>query len=171
MVSSFSLHADREEAIARGQAGFEFFGYALNALVAHDTVPGRTNLWNEYLAGRAGRNDEPVAAAGAHSSGIGTPDDMRRHLDGFEAAGVDQVIFMQQAERNRHDHICEALELFAAELMPRYAARVVEREARKAEELAPFVAAAMARKSWMKPLADDEIPVVRASVAKAQVNR
>jgi hypothetical protein len=27
----------------------------------------------------------------------------------------------------------------------------------------------MARKDWMKPLADDEIPVVRASVAKAQV--
>jgi hypothetical protein len=94
-----------------------------------------------------------------------------RHLDGFEAAGVDRVIFMQQAGRNRHDHICEALELFAAELMPRYADRVAGREARKAEELAPFVAAAMARKRWMKPLTDDEIPVVRASVAKAQVNQ
>jgi hypothetical protein len=94
-----------------------------------------------------------------------------RHLDGFEAAGVDRVIFMQQAGRNRHDHICEALELFAAELMPRYADRVAGREARKAEELAPFVAAAMARKRWMKPLTDDEIPVVRASVAKPQVNQ
>jgi alkanesulfonate monooxygenase SsuD/methylene tetrahydromethanopterin reductase-like flavin-dependent oxidoreductase (luciferase family) len=171
MVSSFSLHRDRDEAIARGQQGFEFFGYALNALVARDTVPGRTNLWNEYLAQRGGRAEEPVAAAGARSSGIGTPDDMRRHLDGFEAAGIDQVIFMQQAGRNRHDHICEALELFAAELMPRYAARVAEREARKAEQLAPFIAAAMARKRWMKPLADDEIPIVRASVAKAQVNQ
>ena len=35
-------------------------------------------------------------------------------------------------------------------------------------KLAPFVEAALARKQWMQPLADDEIPVVRASVAKAQ---
>jgi hypothetical protein len=28
----------------------------------------------------------------------------------------------------------------------------------------------MARKKWMKPLADDEIPVVKASVVRAQVN-
>jgi len=45
------------------------------------------------------------------------------------------------------------------------------REARKAADLAPFIAAALARKPWMQPLADDEIPVVRASVAKAQVGR
>src|SRR5208282_3612723 len=33
MVSSFSVHRDRAEAIRRGLDGFEFFGYALNALV------------------------------------------------------------------------------------------------------------------------------------------
>ena len=33
MVSSFSIHRDRAEAIRRGHEGFEFFGYALNALV------------------------------------------------------------------------------------------------------------------------------------------
>ena len=32
MVTSFSLHQDREEAINRGLEGFEFFGYALGAL-------------------------------------------------------------------------------------------------------------------------------------------
>ena len=42
------------------------------------------------------------------------------------------------------------------------------RQARKAAELAPFVEAALARKTWMQPLADADIPVVRASVAKAQ---
>ena len=42
---------------------------------------------------------------------------------------------------------------------------------RKAEELAPYIAAALSRKQWMAPLADNEIPVVRASVAKAQVGR
>src|SRR6185295_18180097 len=42
MVSNFSLHNDRDEAIRRGQEGFEFFGYAVNALVAHDAIPGRS---------------------------------------------------------------------------------------------------------------------------------
>ncbi len=172
MVSAFSLHRDRAEAIRRGHEGFEFFGYALNALVAHDTVPGRTNLWNEYLAKRGNRTEEIVAAAdgGPQGSGIGTPDDMRRHLRAFQASGVDQVILLQQAGRNRHDHICEALELFAADVMPEFAAQVEERESAKAKRLKPHIEAAMARKPKMKPLADDEIPVVRASVAKAQVS-
>ena len=39
MVSSFSVHRDRAEAIRRGHEGFEFFGYALNALVAQDACP------------------------------------------------------------------------------------------------------------------------------------
>ena len=62
MVSSFSLHHDRAEAIRRGHEGFEFFGYALNALVAHDTVPGRTNLWGEYLEKRGDRTAEMMEA-------------------------------------------------------------------------------------------------------------
>jgi len=172
MVSSFSVHRDREEAIRRGHEGFEFFGYALNALVARDTVPGRTNLWGEYLALRGNRTAEVIAQSRTsmeRSSGIGTPDDMRAHLRGFAAVGVDQVIFLQQAGRNRHDHICEALELFAAEVMPEFKAEADAREERKAAALAPYVEAALRRKRWMQPLADDEIPVVKASVARAQV--
>jgi alkanesulfonate monooxygenase SsuD/methylene tetrahydromethanopterin reductase-like flavin-dependent oxidoreductase (luciferase family) len=174
MVSSFSLHRDRAEAIRRGHEGFEFFGYALNALVAHDTVPGRTNLWGEYLAQRGDRTEAVVAATarlGAYSSGIGTPADMRAHLEIFQDSGVDQVIFLQQAGRNRHDHICEALELFAAEVMPAFKAEATAREAHKAEELAPYIAAALKRKPWLKPLADHEIPVVKASVDRAQFAR
>ena len=173
MVSNFSVHHDRAEAIRRGQEGFEFFGYALNALVARDTVPGRTNIWGEYLAQRGDRTADQIAAAavsGGRATGIGTPDDMRAHLQAFEAAGIDQVIFMQQAGRNKHEHICQSLELFAAELMPEFHARVAAKEARKAEDLAPFIKAALARKTWMRPLADDEVPIVRASVAKAQVS-
>ena len=173
MVSSFSVHRDRAEAIRRGHEGFEFFGYALNALVAHDCVPGRTDLWGEYLQKRGDRTREIIDAtrdSAGYSSGIGTPADMRAHLKGFQESGVDQVIFMQQAGRNRHDHICEALELFAAEVMPGFKQEAAAREARKAEELAPYIAAALQRKPWMKPLADDEIPVVRASVEKAQIS-
>ena len=173
MVSNFSVHKDRSEAIRRGHEGFEFFRYALNALVAHDTVPGRTNLWGEYLALRGNRTAEIIEASKQvddYASGIGTPDDMKAHLKGFQEAGVDQVIFMQQAGRNTHDHICQSLELFASDVMPEFKAEVAARETRKAAELAPFVQAALARKQWMTPLADGQVPVVKASVARAQTS-
>ena len=175
MVTSFSLHEDRGEAIRRGQEGFEFFGYAMNALVAQDTVPGRTALWETFQTQRGEASDRRVqkslGAGEDYAAGIGTPDDMRRHLDAFEAAGVDQVIFLQQAGRNRHDHICESIELFAKSVLPEFQGRAGARAAAKDDELAPYVAAALARKRFMRPLPDEEIPVVRASVDRAQVAR
>ncbi|WP_293900959.1 LLM class flavin-dependent oxidoreductase [Phenylobacterium sp.] len=173
MVSNFSVHPDRDEAIRRGQEGFEFFSYAINALVAHDAIPGRSTLFADFQASRAASDDEIIAARKAaryNANGIGTPTDIRQHIAAFQAAGVDQVIFLQQAGRNRHEHICEALELFAAEVMPAFKAEVAEREAKKAADLEPYLEAAMARKKWMKPLADADIPVVPASRQKAQVN-
>ncbi len=174
MVSSFSVHRDRAEAIRRGLEGFEFFGYAINALVAHDTFPGRSTLWRDFMRDRGNRTEEVIAAierVGGYSSGIGAPDDMRAHLAAFQDNGVDQVIFLQQAGRNRHDDICESLELFAADVMPAFKEDAAAREAKKAEELAPYIAAALKRKRWMKPLADAEIPVVRASAERAQFAR
>jgi len=174
MVSNFSLHEDREEAIRRGHEGFEFFGYALNALVAHDTVPGRTDMWGDYIKARGNRTQEVIDAAkraDAIATGIGTPDDMRAHLRAFQNAGVDQVIFMQQAGRNKHADICESLELFASDVMPEFKQEAAAREAKKQKELAPYIEAALKRKDWMKPLEDHEIPVVQASVKQAQVNQ
>jgi alkanesulfonate monooxygenase SsuD/methylene tetrahydromethanopterin reductase-like flavin-dependent oxidoreductase (luciferase family) len=173
MVSSFSIHRERAEAIRRGHEGFEFFAFAMNALVARDAVPGRSNLWGEYLAKRGNRTEEIIAntAMGPQSSGIGTPEDMRSHLTGMQAAGVDQVIFLQQAGRNRHEHICDSLELFAAEVMPGFKAEAEARETKKRAELAPWIEAALARKQWMQPLEADAIPVVRASVPQAQFNQ
>jgi len=109
-------------------------------------------------------------ASQRNANGIGTPDDIREHIRAFQAAGVDQVIFLQQAGRNRHEDICESLELFAAEVMPEFKAEAEAREAAKARELAPFIEAAMARKRWMKPLADQDIPVVKASRPRAEIN-
>src|SRR5438128_11875267 len=80
----------------------------------------------------------------------------------FQDAGVDQTIFIQQGGKNRHDHICESLELFAAEVMPEFAEREADRERAKRQELAPYVEAAMARKQAMPSLADSEIPVHEA---------
>jgi len=39
----------------------------------------------------------------------------------YRQAGVDQVSFVLQAGRNRHDDICESIELFAREVLPRFA--------------------------------------------------
>jgi hypothetical protein len=35
---------------------------------------------------------------------------LRAHLKSFEDAGVDQVAFIQQGGKNRHDHICQSLQ-------------------------------------------------------------
>jgi hypothetical protein len=94
--------------------------------------------------------------------GIGRPDQLRDHLQAFSDVGVDQVIFIQQAGRNRHEHICESLELFASQVMPVFKEGEVERERSKREALAPWVEKAMERKTFMKALSDDEIPPVQA---------
>jgi alkanesulfonate monooxygenase SsuD/methylene tetrahydromethanopterin reductase-like flavin-dependent oxidoreductase (luciferase family) len=173
VVTGFSLHTDREEAIRRGQEGFEFFGYALSSLVTRDSIPGRNDLWASFQKDRGAVIErvvrEALAAGDSYASGIGTPADMRRHLADLAETGVDQVIFMQQVGRNRHDHICESIELFAREFLADHEAEEAKREAAKAERLAPHIEAALARKQRARPLADEEIPVVRASVKKAKI--
>ena len=174
LVAGFSMHEDREEAIRRGQEGFEFFGYALNALVAHDQVPGRTNLWGEFQELRGNGTEERIRKArdlgDEYRSCIGAPDDARRYLNEMRDVGVDQVIFLQQVGKNRHEDICHSLQLFADEVMDEFTANEDERQAKKDAELAPYIEAALARKTWMEPLADEDIPVVKASVAKAQTS-
>ncbi len=174
LVTGFSLHDDRAEAIRRGREGFEFFSYAIAAMVTQDSVPGRTSLWSDFQAMRGpGATDAFIAKAEAkgdrYSSAIGTPADATRHIRELEAIGVDQLIFIQQAGRNRHEDICSSLELFANEVMPEFHEREAERLAKKEAELAPYIEAALARKQWMQPLADSEIPLVPAAVKKPQV--
>ncbi len=157
VVAGFSLHNDPEEGRRRGADGFAFFRYAINALVANDAKPGRSTLWQEYEAIR----DRDLPTIG--SPGIGTPAEFIRFVHEFEDAGVDQIIFLQQGGRNRHDHICESLELFGSEVLPEFIPGREEREAKKAQELAPYIEKALSRKQFMPPLSDDEIPIVKAS--------
>lgn len=160
MVTGFSCHAEREEAQRRGNDGFRFFQFAL----AHHYVfgthqPGRTNIWERF---ERVRNQIGTEVLGAGTGCIGTPDDLRQTLGTFAEAGVDQTIFIQQGGRNRHEHICESLELFAAAVMPEFKEREDERQKRKLEELAPYVEAAFARKQRLAPLDDAAIPGVQA---------
>lgn len=163
MVTSFSVHHDRQTAVDRGLEGFEFFSYALGFLYGFGIhKPGRTDIFKEFREVREKQLQEmPVditeSLTGARG-GIGTPEDMRVHLRKFEEVGVDQVTFIQQAGMNKHEHICESLELFAEEVMPEFKERTAEREAKKAEELAPYIEAALARKQFMPMPTDDELP-------------
>ncbi|MEE3327877.1 MAG: LLM class flavin-dependent oxidoreductase [Myxococcota bacterium] len=178
VVSAFSIHADRLEAIRRGQEGFEFFGFALQSLVARDSLPGYSKIWESFQQERQVDTDEMLRRAAsddpddfAHAPGIGTPEDLIEHLGALQASGIDQVIFMQQCGNNRHEDICEALELFAERVMPEVTQGREAREARKAAELAPYIEAALARKPTRPALKENEVPVVRASVKKAEVNQ
>jgi alkanesulfonate monooxygenase SsuD/methylene tetrahydromethanopterin reductase-like flavin-dependent oxidoreductase (luciferase family) len=161
MVSSFSVHRDAAEARRRGLNGFRFFGYALGHHYGFgEHTPGRTDIWNAFEKAQAAAGPNAPGAGG--EGGIGTPDQLRAHLRGFVNSGVDQVAFIQQGGRNKHEDICEGMELFASDVMPEFKEREAEREKKKAEELAPYIEKAMARKKFMKPLADDEIPKVVA---------
>ncbi len=168
VVSAFSMHEDREEAIRRGKDNFEFFRYSQQKLVAEDFVPGHSDMWSDFIKARGDATDRLIEAARARgeydSQGIGTPDDMIRHLRGLSDSGVDQVILMQQAGRNTNQNITESMELFAEKVMPIYHAEVQEREEKKAKELAPHIEAALARKPLMQAPSREETPVVRAAV-------
>jgi len=160
MVTSFSCHPDHDEAARRGLDGFRFFQFALgHHYVFGDHRPGRTDIWQHYVAVRDGVG---LDFLGGGTGGIGTPEELRAHLRSFADAGVDQTVFIQQGGNNRHEHICESLELFAGTVMDEFKEAEAEREQHKAEELAPFIEAAFTRKRWLAELGDDEIPVYPA---------
>jgi alkanesulfonate monooxygenase SsuD/methylene tetrahydromethanopterin reductase-like flavin-dependent oxidoreductase (luciferase family) len=153
MVTGFSCHRDAEEAKRRGMDGFRFFGFALgHHYIFGSHQPGRTNIWEQFEVARDSLPQE------GGDRGIGTPEELREHLKGFAEAGVDQVVFIQQGGNNRHEHICESLELFAAEVMPFFKKEEDERERMKKAELAPYIEKAFERKKFMSSLPDAEIP-------------
>ncbi len=157
LVSGMFCHPDQQEAIRRGMDGFQFFGYSLGHFAVYgEHRPAITDVWSQYLEVK----DSLPRNAG--QGGIGTPDQVRRHLEGYERVGVDQIIFVQQSGMNRHEHICESMELFADEVMPAFQKREAEREARKQKELAPYIAKALARKQHLPEIDDRDIPLVEA---------
>ena len=156
------LHEDEATAIDRGIDGAHFFGYSL----AHyygmgQHQPGRTVVWDEFLANRDERgfarslitpDAAPLAVKimqhglGSLRGAIGKPEQVLDLCRRYEAVGVDQVIFVLQAGPNRHEHICESLELFARRVMPEFTLDREHREQAKVERLAPAVTRALARR-------------------------
>ena len=155
IVTGMSCHQEEAEAIRRGLDGFRFFGYSLGYYALFgEHRPGRADLWERFLQVKDQLPDN------AGRGGIGTPEQLRAHLARYETAGIDQVMFIQQSGTNRHEHICQSLEVFAERVMPEFKQRDEVREAEKRRELAPYIAAALARKPRLAPLDDAAIPLV-----------
>ena len=151
MVSGFSCHDDEDVAVARGLDGLRFFRFALAHYYHNGSqIPGETDIWQLY-------KQTPQDPAEARA-GIGTPDQIREHLEIMESAGVDQVVFIQQAGANRHEDICESLELFAERVLPDFKERDAAQVAKKSERLAEVIETAEKRKPALTSLS--EVPIV-----------
>jgi alkanesulfonate monooxygenase SsuD/methylene tetrahydromethanopterin reductase-like flavin-dependent oxidoreductase (luciferase family) len=67
------------------------------------------------------KRENPEAQEAALRGGlIGSPETIRKKLRRFRASHIDQVILLNQAGKNTHEHICDSLELFAKEVMPEF---------------------------------------------------
>jgi alkanesulfonate monooxygenase SsuD/methylene tetrahydromethanopterin reductase-like flavin-dependent oxidoreductase (luciferase family) len=137
IVSGFMCCPRDEEAIEKGVPGMRFFGFALSHYYigsgAHD--PGNTDLM------RAFQSVSQVAPSDAAGGCIGSPKTIRERLLAYEAAGVDQIIFVAQAGATRHEDIMSSLRLFASELLPEFKERDAEHQRRRQELLAQAAAA------------------------------
>lgn len=151
-LNGMMVHQNHDEAVRRGLEGFQFFGYVLSHFVVYgEHFPGITNVWENFQKVKHSMTEGPG------SGSIGTPAEVRAHLKSYAQAGVDQMIFIQQCGKNEHEHICEAIELFAQEVLPELQEGEAARVARKAEELAPFIEKALARKQRMPELKPADI--------------
>jgi alkanesulfonate monooxygenase SsuD/methylene tetrahydromethanopterin reductase-like flavin-dependent oxidoreductase (luciferase family) len=173
VVLPMMLHPDEDTAIERGIDGAHFFGYSLAYYYGFGKhKPGQTVIWDEFQNDRDARGfaREIVTAdaaplgvqlmqqgIGSLRGAIGTPEQVKELVRRYQAVGVDQIIFVQQAGSNKHEHICESIELFAEQVMPEFVEGREEREREKMERLAPAIEAAMARRAPPRPAPPDYV--------------
>ena len=174
-VTPMMCARDEQQAIARGLEGANFFGYSLaHFYVFGEHVPAETDVWEQFQERRdkMGYSPEAAIAAAQETLGakaaagdqtglrgaVGTPDQLREFFRRYEDAGVDQLIFVLQAGRNRHEDIMESLELFGTEVLPEFIERDEAGAVAKAEHWAPIIAEAMTRKvDTAPPMPEDYV--------------
>jgi alkanesulfonate monooxygenase SsuD/methylene tetrahydromethanopterin reductase-like flavin-dependent oxidoreductase (luciferase family) len=136
-IVSYFMCAETDAEARRRADGIPFFQFALRFYGQSATrtrpPPGTVNLWDEY---EKWKRANPEGHARALSGGlIGSPETLRSKLRKFETSNIDQVIFLNQAGKNTHEHICESLELFAREVLPEFHANIPAHEEWKARVL------------------------------------
>jgi len=168
VVLPMMLHSDEATAIDRGVDGAHFFGYSLRHFYGGGThLVGATDVWQSFEKNRAAQgfareivfaSAAPLAVRllqeglGSFRGAIGTPTQVSDLIARYEAAGVDQVMFAMQVGKNRHEHICESIELFAREVLPRFKEGREKRETAKARRLSAAIDNALARRSGPRAL-------------------
>jgi alkanesulfonate monooxygenase SsuD/methylene tetrahydromethanopterin reductase-like flavin-dependent oxidoreductase (luciferase family)/putative sterol carrier protein len=185
IVLPMMLHKDEQTAIERGIDGAHFFGFSLaHFYVFGDHRPGVTNVWDEFQAKRAeygftreiiNADDGPLGVKileqgfGSLRGAIGTPEQVVELVQRYVDAGVDQVIFVQQSGANKHEHVCESLELFGKKVLPHFTDRREEREAAKRERFAEASERALARRAPARSADPGYVITPRGEPAAAQV--
>ena len=128
LVSFFMCAKTDEEARIRAD-GDTFFQFCLKYYSSSTgdrkrPPPGAVDMWEEY---NKWKRANPEAHASALRGGlIGSPETIRRKLKKFQTSNIDQVVLLNQAGKNTHEHICESLQLFAREVMPEFQAAHAE---------------------------------------------
>ena len=162
MLTGFMCDRDSDTAFRRGLEGAHFFAFGLGHYWRDGThVPGRTNMWSDFKTQPASvieKIERERKKAGM--SGIGSPKQLIENFRALEESGVDQLILLQQSGNYRHEHICESLELFAAEVLPQFKEREIIRDKAKQKELDPFIANAHNNLKKLENM--EEVPPVEA---------
>jgi alkanesulfonate monooxygenase SsuD/methylene tetrahydromethanopterin reductase-like flavin-dependent oxidoreductase (luciferase family) len=173
VVLPMMVHPDEETAIERGLDGGHFFGYSLaHYYVFGDHKPGRTVVWDNFQRDRESMGFSKKIASqtgvvlgaqlleqglGSLRGAIGTPGQVRELMRRYEAAGVDQVIFCAQAGNNRHEHICESIELLARDVLPEFWERDDANRAKRMEQVGEALDKALARREPRRPVPEDYV--------------
>jgi alkanesulfonate monooxygenase SsuD/methylene tetrahydromethanopterin reductase-like flavin-dependent oxidoreductase (luciferase family)/putative sterol carrier protein len=163
VVLPFMCHQDEQTAIDRGIDGGQFFGFSLAYYyVFGKHQPGVSNIWDMFVKQRKDygfarelirADDRPLGiklleeGLGSFRGSVGTPAQLIELLSRYERAGVDLVIFAAQAGNNRHEHICESLELFSKAVMPHFAEKEEAHQSEKRARLAGAAERALARRA------------------------
>ncbi|MHB1987422.1 MAG: LLM class flavin-dependent oxidoreductase [Acidimicrobiales bacterium] len=174
VVLPFMLDQNEEAAVDKGIDGAHFFAYSLGHYYVYGQhEPGVTDVWTEFEERRSVFGfDRGVAAQtggalgarlyeqglGSLRGAIGTPSQVRDLLRGYADAGIDEVILVAQAGKNRHDDICSSLELFADEVLPEFAEEEPARGAEKRERLGEAAEAALGRREPARRAAPTVVP-------------
>lgn len=135
---TYFMCAETDEEARRRADGIPFFQFALRFYGGgpgrERPEPGTVDLWQEYEKWK--RENPDGLERALHGGLIGSPETLRKKLRKFENSHIDQIIFLNQAGKNTHEHICESLDLFAREVMPEFHANIPAQEEWKRQVLA-----------------------------------